>query len=100
MALAFSSSDEAAIDRSVQTQTEIQIQDVHACFEVERCVQWIQQNKFKTVTLQFPDALMRYSPRVSRLIEDGVGQKVYILGDTSYGECCIDEVSAEHIGNK
>ena len=24
--------------------------------------------------------------------------RVYILGDTSYGECCVDEVAAEHIG--
>lgn len=24
--------------------------------------------------------------------------RVYVLGDTSYGECCVDEVAAEHIG--
>ena len=24
--------------------------------------------------------------------------RVSILGDTSYGECCVDEVAAEHIG--
>ena len=24
--------------------------------------------------------------------------RIYILGDTSYGECCVDEVAAEHIG--
>jgi diphthamide biosynthesis protein 2 len=22
--------------------------------------------------------------------------EVFILGDTSYGECCVDEVNAEH----
>ena len=31
-------------------------------------------------------------------LEEGLGRKVYILGDTSYGSCCIDEVTAEHIG--
>jgi diphthamide biosynthesis enzyme Dph1/Dph2-like protein len=34
-------------------------------------------------------------------IEHGLGQtlsSVSILGDTSYGECCVDEVAAEHIG--
>ena len=24
--------------------------------------------------------------------------RVAILGDTSYGECCVDEVAAEHVG--
>jgi len=27
-----------------------------------------------------------------------VGDRVSILGDTSYGECCVDEVAAEHVG--
>ena len=24
-------------------------------------------------------------------------REVFILGDTSYGECCVDEVAAEHL---
>ena len=29
--------------------------------------------------------------------EDSQQEKLYILGDTSYGACCVDEVAAEHI---
>lgn len=29
--------------------------------------------------------------------QDDVGEKLFILGDTSYGACCVDEVAAEHV---
>lgn len=31
-------------------------------------------------------------------IEDELEARPYILGDTSYGSCCVDEIAAEHIG--
>lgn len=30
-------------------------------------------------------------------MEKSVGQKVYILGDTTCGGCCVDEVTAQHV---
>ena len=27
----------------------------------------------------------------------GIQRRVYILGDTSYGACCVDEIAAEHV---
>lgn len=30
-------------------------------------------------------------------IEKTIGQKVYILGDTTCGSCCVDEIAAQHI---
>ena len=32
------------------------------------------------------------------LLQDLVGEsvKLYILGDTTFGECCVDEIAAEH----
>ncbi|EMC99732.1 hypothetical protein BAUCODRAFT_30125 [Baudoinia panamericana UAMH 10762] len=29
--------------------------------------------------------------------DDGIGAKLCILADTSYGACCVDEVAAEHV---
>ncbi|KAL3469776.1 hypothetical protein BJX99DRAFT_251724 [Aspergillus californicus] len=34
---------------------------------------------------------------VSRLDVNDVPPKLYILADTSYGTCCVDEVAAEHV---
>jgi len=50
------------------------------------------------VALQFPDELITYSFRVMKLIEEKFPNvKLYVLGDTSYGSCCVDEIAAEHI---
>lgn len=58
------------------------------------------------VALQFPDHLMRYGPFIceylkvhtKRVTEDtGLSILYFILGDTSYGECCVDEVAAQHL---
>lgn len=47
--------------------------------------------------LQFPDNLLPDSVEVALRLENRIDKKVYILGDTSYGSCCVDEIAAEHI---
>jgi diphthamide biosynthesis protein 2 len=34
---------------------------------------------------------------MSKLALDGEEEKLCILGDTSYGACCVDEIAAEHV---
>lgn len=54
-------------------------------------------NLFLQVCLQFPDSLLPDSIEVALYLEKSIGQKVYILGDTTCGSCCIDEIAAQHI---
>jgi diphthamide biosynthesis protein 2 len=60
------------------------------------------------VALQFPDCLLPDSffvcaaveKTLELLTEDKSSNEpplVFILGDTSYGECCVDEVAAQHL---
>ncbi|KAI1120895.1 putative diphthamide synthesis protein-domain-containing protein [Nemania abortiva] len=35
-------------------------------------------------------------PRGAQQIQGGKGQRLYILADTSYSACCVDEIAAEH----
>ncbi|KAG8437049.1 hypothetical protein GDO86_007940 [Hymenochirus boettgeri] len=49
------------------------------------------------VALQFPDDLLVDSVNVAKRLEDATNAKTYILGDTSYGSCCVDEIAAEHV---
>lgn len=37
------------------------------------------------------------SVKVALRLEKILGQKVYILGDTTCGSCCVDEIAAQHI---
>ncbi|KJR89476.1 diphthamide biosynthesis protein 2 [Sporothrix schenckii 1099-18] len=83
--------------------------ELRAVYEVARTAREIRAGNRKCVALQFPDAMLGDSPRVVKLlreeltataveIESGVAasEKVYILADTSYSACCVDEVAAEH----
>ncbi|KAI3403402.2 DPH2 [Candida oxycetoniae] len=57
--------------------------------------------KYKRVTLQFPDNLICDSSRIVEYLQQELSseQKLYILADTSYSSCCIDEVAAEHVNS-
>ncbi|KAI1333896.1 putative diphthamide synthesis protein-domain-containing protein [Xylariaceae sp. FL0016] len=89
-------------------------------YEISRTAAEIQEKGWKHIALQFPDAMLPDAPWVvgalSRELEKlessmtGDGQEVdgkstgeqtqrqrlYILADTSYSSCCVDEIAAEH----
>lgn len=54
---------------------------------------------FTQIALQFPDHLLRDSAAVVSYIEKNTteGCRAYVLADTSYGKCCVDEVASEHV---
>jgi diphthamide synthase subunit DPH2 len=75
MAVAFSSNDETSNFDTIETFPQTRIEDIYSCFEIERCIDWIQLAEHKTVALQFPDSLMKYSPHVASSIESKMNQK-------------------------
>jgi len=75
-------------------------------YEIERTAREIVEGKWRRVALQFPDSMLVDAPRVfaqleKRLLQDGTTRenriRLYVLADTSYGSCCVDEVAAEHV---
>lgn len=92
---------------------ELQIEQIVDDFQViataEKVLKTSSSQSCK-VALQFPDDLLPYAPVVCAALQlctadlirhhsDDADQAVFyfILGDTSYGECCVDEVAAEHL---
>ncbi|XP_039947619.1 2-(3-amino-3-carboxypropyl)histidine synthase subunit 2 [Bactrocera tryoni] len=68
------------------------------------CWGWIRQNGYKRVCLQFPDHYLPHSDEISdslkALFTPNSGStdiKLFILADTSYGSCCVDEIAAGHV---
>ncbi|CAK9797306.1 2-(3-amino-3-carboxypropyl)histidine synthase subunit 2 [Anthophora quadrimaculata] len=66
-------------------------------YEVEKCSKWINACNLNKVCLQFPDSLLPDSVEIALRLENYINKKVYILGDTSCGSCCVDEIAAQHI---
>lgn len=86
-------------------------------YEIKRTINEIRAGQWKRIALQFPDDMLVDAPRVFERLRDGLKheraaraaaaasedekneekeEKLCILGDTSYGSCCVDEVAAEH----
>ncbi|TVY21743.1 2-(3-amino-3-carboxypropyl)histidine synthase subunit 2 [Lachnellula arida] len=96
--------------------TDAELRDV---YETSRTAREIREGGWTRVALQFPDGMLGDAPRVFGVLEEllarpegeGLGEKekekekekrenrirLYILADTSYGSCCVDEVAAEHV---
>ncbi|KAI0144472.1 diphthamide biosynthesis protein-like protein [Xylariaceae sp. FL1272] len=93
------------IDTSREKRPDDELSEV---YEISRTAAEIQAKRWKRVALQFPDAMLADAPWVvgalSREVErlqDGNGEdsprpRFYILADTSYSACCVDEIAAEH----
>jgi len=99
---AFSSDDKSVLERHCRLEENLVTvdndDDLDRVFEVDRCAAWIQEKQLESVTLQFPDSLLQFAPQVASRLQAKTSKKIAILGDTSYGECCVDEVAAEHVG--
>jgi len=106
MAVAFSTTPEDIIQRQIQTKKTLLpdfiSQKVEDYFETEKIVVWIRENNFVSVGLQFPDDLLGFSVRVTQILDEKLSHggtrkcALFVLGDTSYGSCCVDEVAAQH----
>ncbi|KAI8320118.1 diphthamide biosynthesis protein [Martensiomyces pterosporus] len=92
-------------DGSAVIQRDVVASEKHAetsdqvvsIYEVERTAQVINEGGYKRVALQFPDDLLADSTAVSEELKARIGEgQVFILADTSYGSCCVDEVASEH----
>lgn len=95
----FYTESEAVITRKIEALTlETEEDKIENVYEIQKCISWINQHKYKQVALQFPDELMTDAVTVFWMIQQHAHAecRVFILGDTSYGSCCVDEVAAQH----
>ncbi|MEQ2313785.1 Diphthamide biosynthesis protein 2 [Ameca splendens] len=100
MADAFSSSSETVIQRvvDVNLKENTPAEQLFELYQIRKTCAFINEHNFGKVALQFPDELLVDSVAVAGEIERNNRAKTFILGDTSYGSCCVDEVAAEHVG--
>ncbi|XP_062437396.1 2-(3-amino-3-carboxypropyl)histidine synthase subunit 2 [Rhea pennata] len=101
MATAFSSDGEAALRRALGPAAAAAAAprgDLDGFYEMGRAAAFVRGGAFRKVALQFPDELLADAAAVAARMEAATGAEMYILGDTTYGSCCVDEVAAEHVG--
>ncbi|CDK25982.1 unnamed protein product [Kuraishia capsulata CBS 1993] len=63
-------------------------------FEIHKTVWNVRKNKSRRVCLQMPEGLLIYSLVITDILEQFCGCEVLVMGDVSYGACCIDDYTA------
>jgi 2-(3-amino-3-carboxypropyl)histidine synthase len=67
-------------------------------FEIYKCIWQIELKKAKVVALQFPEGLLMFSTMIADILQEFAKVKVVIMGDVTYGACCIDDYTAKALG--
>ncbi|KAH9933986.1 diphthamide biosynthesis protein [Epithele typhae] len=99
----FSSSGVDAITRSIDLTEEVQgtlpLDVLERTYDIERTANHISLGAYKRVALQFPDELLPHSVPIFKALKSRIPEasELYVLADTSYGSCCVDEVAAQHV---
>ncbi|KAI6660420.1 hypothetical protein LOD99_14006 [Oopsacas minuta] len=66
-------------------------------FELERCCEFIQNCDCNRVALQVPSELLKYAVALTNVLEAKTGKNIFIIGDSPYHSCCIDEIQAQKL---
>lgn len=67
-------------------------------FEIDKCVKRIREKNAKRVALQFPEGLLMFAAPIADILEEKTGAEMVILGDVTYGACCVDDYSGVALG--
>ncbi|KAI9888532.1 MAG: Diphthamide biosynthesis protein 1 [Vezdaea aestivalis] len=68
-------------------------------FEIPKTIHRIRSSGSKKVALQFPEGLLLFATTISDILtEFCTGIETLIMGDVTYGACCIDDYTAKALG--
>ena len=70
----------------------------HYSFEVHKTIHRLLLHRSRRVALQLPEGLLAYSTFLSDLLSAHAGVDCVILGDVTYGACCVDDFTAKALG--
>ncbi|MCJ8740103.1 hypothetical protein PDJAM_G00054970 [Pangasius djambal] len=67
-------------------------------FEIHKTIWRVRQAKAKRVALQLPEGLQMFACVIADIIERFTGADTLVMGDVTYGACCVDDFTARALG--
>ncbi|KAG0303382.1 Diphthamide biosynthesis protein 1, partial [Dissophora globulifera] len=67
-------------------------------FEIHKTVWSVRKAGAKKVALQFPEGLLMFACTISDILEKFCSVETLVMGDVTYGACCIDDFTAVALG--
>ncbi|KAJ1822329.1 Diphthamide biosynthesis protein 2 [Coemansia sp. RSA 2599] len=91
----------AAIQREIagSDRPSLSPAEIDTVYQIPQTAQVLRAGGYRQIALQFPDELLIDSTQVSCMLQAQLSDmdvRLFILADTSFGSCCVDEVAAEH----
>ncbi|CAI2181506.1 7375_t:CDS:10 [Funneliformis geosporum] len=66
-------------------------------FEIHKTVWNIKRSKATKVALQFPEGLLMFACTIADILESFCNVETLIMGDVTYGACCVDDYTAKSL---
>lgn len=86
------------IQNNLEIDTAMRALPANYSFEVKKTIWKIRQAGAKRVALQMPEGLLLYACTLCDILSRFTGAETLIMGDVTYGACCIDDFSAAALG--
>ncbi|XP_034280383.2 2-(3-amino-3-carboxypropyl)histidine synthase subunit 1 isoform X1 [Pantherophis guttatus] len=67
-------------------------------FEVYKTVWRVRQAQARRVALQMPEGLLMFACTLADIVERFTGAEAVVMGDVTYGACCVDDFTARALG--
>lgn len=88
-----------AIANDPALRTAMSVLPSHYNLEIPKTVWRIRQANAKRVALQLPEGLLMFALPLCDILESFAGvEECFVLGDVTYGACCVDDFSAATLG--
>ena len=82
-----------------QINAAIALLPANYSFEIHKTIHRIRTNASKKVALQMPEGLLLFATTISDILTQFCpGIETLIMGDVTYGACCIDDYTARALG--
>lgn len=93
----FSSAETSSLERQVDVEHKpARLSDIWNPNDLNRCIKFLREGSFSRICLQFSDEIINYSVEIEKQLKKHIDSNVFLLADTSYGSCCVDEVRREN----
>lgn len=89
---------ERTADVPVAVEDSVALTQVWNETKLKEVLRFVEEKNLSRICLQFPDDLLKFSVGIcGELQREAPTREFFILADTTYCPCCVDEVGAEHI---
>ncbi|XP_066534400.1 2-(3-amino-3-carboxypropyl)histidine synthase subunit 1 [Hoplias malabaricus] len=81
-----------------ELQEAIRVLPANYNFEIHKTVWRVRQANARRVALQLPEGLQMFACVIADIIERFTGADTLVMGDVTYGACCVDDYTARALG--